>query len=811
MEPVGKDVIRVKDRLLNVSLASGARWPAKSDKGTLQPISISIDIFHDVAPASATDDLTRSINYSNISKELGSVLEEPPHATYQSLEHITNRALSAIQGTLTDTTVTEVKIKVTQLKAPLHCGDVGLEAWSIRENGRWNVSKTRHFVTDFTCPTIVGVNDVEREEAQDVVVNISVETPSAPVDRIKLDFRRLMRSLWTGIGKSSYLTLESLTSYVAQTTLSSLSQDFPSGVKPSVTVAVAKPCALVYSSASEVQVTRTWDDFPLAEPSRLHKAAIALGSNLGDRFYNIEYALRLLENPGRFQSETELGSSPEVTVVDTSFLYETAPMYVTDQPAFINGACLVETNLEPTTLLQLLKAIESTVGRVPSIRYGPRAVDLDLIFYDNSVLDTRAPSQQTTLDNLTGEIVIPHPRLQEREFVLRPLNDMIPDYVHPVLGRPIRTLLGNVRHDENDPPMRRVLPFPNLPHVPLPDSIEPPATLTYWLHPAISSTPPPDTKTKTRLMATLNVTPDSFSDGSDHNLLNNAISYIEQSVSYGADIVDIGGYSTRPGAAFVSVDEEILRVAPVVQAIRSKSDENICHIPISVDTFRWEVAQAAVEVGANIINDVYAFTGPKSHPGSWQEDEEALQIMVKMKELARRYSTPVVLMHSRGDAGQHKDYLTYAYAKGLDTSAVVEGVRSELGEKVERIIKGKGGVRRWLVIADPGIGFSKTVEDNLELLRHGAQVVEDVKIRQGENGCRNPLAGFPTLVGTSRKSFLGTILSQGPRGRATTPKERVWATGATVACAIQQGAMIVRVHDIKEMADVVVVADALWA
>jgi len=312
-------------------------------------------------------------------------------------------------------------------------------------------------------------------------------------------------------------------------------------------------------------------------------------------------------------------------------------------------------------------------------------------------------------------------------------------------------------------------------------------------------------------MATLNVTPDSFSDGSDHMTLSNALAYTKQSISSGADIIDVGGCSTRPGADFVSVDEEIQRVSPVVQDIRlDTQNDRIGKIPISVDTFRPEVAEAAIKAGANCINDVYAFTGPKYSSVSWKEDEEALSSLDKMKEIARKYVTPVVLMHSRGEAGQNKDYSMYSYAEARGTSAVVEGVRVELGEKVERIIKGKGGIRRWLVIADPGIGFSKTVEGNLELLRHGAKVVEDAEIGQVQNKRRNPLVGLPTLVGASRKSFLGTILSRNERGRETAPKERAWATAATAACAVQQGAMVLRVHDVEELADVVIVADALW-
>lgn len=311
---------------------------------------------------------------------------------------------------------------------------------------------------------------------------------------------------------------------------------------------------------------------------------------------------------------------------------------------------------------------------------------------------------------------------------------MIPDYVHPVLQKSVGHLLKDVPRGKGEPPMCKVIPIPAPSTV---TTTKPPATLTYWLHPAppsykqTSPTNKSGRKAKTCLMAALNVTPDSFSDGSEHNTLPSALSYVEESVSSGAGIIDIGGYSTRPGAAFVSTKEEIQRVTPVVEAIRSaQNNETYYKTPISIDTFRPEVAEAAIKAGANIINDVYAFTGPQSE---WQRDEEALETMNKMKQIAREYATPVVLMHSRADAGKDKSYSAYAYAEQAGTSAVVEGVRVELGSKVELIVKGKGGVRRWLVIVDPGIGFSKTVEDNLELLRNGAKVVDDVDIGRGES------------------------------------------------------------------------------
>ncbi|KAI5826937.1 hypothetical protein K523DRAFT_354751, partial [Schizophyllum commune Tattone D] len=147
-----------------------------------------------------------------------------------------------------------------------------------------------------------------------------------------------------------------------------------------------KPYALVFAGSSEVVVQRSLTDFPaswlaekpVAQESSIHRAAIALGANIGDRSHNIEYALRLLEAAPRLGVDPEV-DNPVVDVVDTSFLYESAPMYVTDQPSFINCACMVETNLPPVALLRLLKKIEEIVGRVPSVRNGPRAIDLDVV------------------------------------------------------------------------------------------------------------------------------------------------------------------------------------------------------------------------------------------------------------------------------------------------------------------------------------------------------------------------------------------------------------------------------------------------
>ena len=330
---------------------------------------------------------------------------------------------------------------------------------------------------------------------------------------------------------------------------------------------------------------------------------------------------------------------------------------------------------------------------------------------------------------------------------------MIPDFIHPILQKSVRSLLTEV-FDPSAIPMNKVIPFPRLriqswdcPY----SKIEPvPSTLTHWTYASdISSRKKMKGMVHTNVMATLNVTPDSFSDGSLHNTLPASIAYVQESIAAGATIVDIGGYSSRPGSTFVSTEEELSRVLPALQALRNPDilrqyeeqsttgpssspgiTDRILDTPLSVDTYRWEVAEAALQAGANCINDIYAFTGPTYPP----EEKEAKEYLTKLTALARRYVTPVVLMHSRGEANINKDYTNYVYAENGNNDdgggKFVEGVRVELGAKVEKVIK--EGVRRWLVIADPGIGFSKPLHGNLEILREAGKIVKDVLIGDGK-------------------------------------------------------------------------------
>ena len=266
---------------------------------------------------------------------------------------------------------------------------------------------------------------------------------------------------------------------------------------------------------------------------------------------------------------------------------------------------------------------------------------------------------------------------------------------------------------------------------------------------------------RTYLMGVLNVTPDSFSDGGDYFTIESALAQAENMVKSRVDIIDIGGQSTRPGAAEISLEEEIARVIPLVEILRQKA-EIFGSVPISVDTTREQVAKAAVEAGADIINDISAATF----------DSEMLSTVAHLK-------VPIILMHIRGTP-QTMQKLT-------DYRDLIGEIREFLESRIAEALA--AGIDKSHIILDPGIGFAKNYSQNLEILQQLA------KFRGLD---------CPILVGVSRKSFIGHILNQ------PLAKQRIWGTAAACTGAIANSADILRVHDVIEMHDVCLVADAIF-
>jgi len=257
-------------------------------------------------------------------------------------------------------------------------------------------------------------------------------------------------------------------------------------------------------------------------------------------------------------------------------------------------------------------------------------------------------------------------------------------------------------------------------------------------------------------MGVVNVTPDSFADGGARFDHGRAIADALQMVADGADILDIGGESTRPGAAPLPADEELRRVGPVLEGLRGRAG-----VPISIDTYKAEVADRAIDLGASIVNDISAFAY-----------DPALAAVV-----ARR-GAAVILMHNRGRSSEMYAEATYQDVPGE--------VAAELSSRVEIALA--AGIARDRIILDPGLGFAKRAEHSLAALVGLGRIAE---------------LGFPVLSGPSLKSFLKSGLGDVP------PSERLWGTAAAVTASVLLGAHIVRVHNVKEMVQVVRVADRI--
>jgi dihydropteroate synthase/2-amino-4-hydroxy-6-hydroxymethyldihydropteridine diphosphokinase len=409
-------------------------------------------------------------------------------------------------------------------------------------------------------------------------------------------------------------------------------------------------------------------------------------------------------------------------------LYETEPWGKVDQPTFLNLCIAGQTFEKPRDLLTNVKEIERRLGRERGERWGPRLIDIDVILYGN----------QAYKDDL---LEIPHPLFQERAFVLAPLADIAAGARDPISGQTISELLEGVdlstveKLSGESSTVRRPINFA-------------------W-------------GVKTYVMGIVNLTPDSFSgDGLvvGDDFVELAVNQAVEFVMAGADILDIGGESTRPGSVPLDAYEEIRRVEKVINAVRAAVD-----VPISIDTYKSSVAEVALAAGADWINDVWG-----------------LRMDAGMAALAAQADCPLVLMHNRSKPKNvaQEASLGGRYV-GVDYADLISDVKRELLESIDLALR--SGVASERIVLDPGIGFGKTVDQNLRLLNQ----LNELKTM-----------GFPILLGSSRKSFIGYTLD-------LPPDQRKEGTAATVAIGIDRGADIVRVHDVLEMVRVARMTDKI--
>lgn len=463
--------------------------------------------------------------------------------------------------------------------------------------------------------------------------------------------------------------------------------------------------------------------------SQDQEVVIALGSNVGNRVDNFNEALQLMKKSG-------------MNITRHGCLYETEPVYVTDQPLFLNSAVRGITKLGPHELLRVLKKIEKDMGRTDGIRYGPRPIDLDILFYGKFRVNSEI-------------LTIPHERIWERPFVMAPLMDVMGSAMESDtvaswhsfsklsggLFESWEKLGGESLIGKNG--LKRVLPTGNV----------------LW-----------DWSLKTSMMGILNLTPDSFSDGGKFQSVEAAVSQVRLMILEGADIIDIGAQSTRPMASRLSAQEELDRLIPVLDAVLKMPE--VEGKLLSVDTFHSEVASEAIGKGAHIVNDVSA----------GQLDPNMLDVVAGLK-------VPYVAMHMRGNPS------TMQNSENLQYDNVCEQVASELYLRVRDAEL--SGIPAWRIIIDPGIGFSKNTEHNLDIL------MGLPNIRMELAGKSLALSHAPMLIGPSRKRFLGDICAR------PAAAERDPATIAAVTAGVLGGANIVRAHNVKDNLDAVKLCDAM--
>lgn len=427
-----------------------------------------------------------------------------------------------------------------------------------------------------------------------------------------------------------------------------------------------------------------------------HAALIALGGNLGDRAAWLRRAVRALSALGE--------------VADTSFLYETDPVLLENQPRFLNAACRLVTQLNPRELLRGMQRIEQDLGRRKSVRYGPRNIDLDLAFYADSVL-CELPFIQ-----------VPHAQAARRDFVLEPLCDMVPQFRNPQTGLTLEEELRRLRR----PPLRQVLPIG--------DGIWP-------------------VRERPRVAAILNVSPESrLAPGrvpEDKAARSELRVRLRQLEAEGADLIDIGAQTARPGHELIPEEEEIRRLRLALDTARA-----VTNLPLSADTFRPRAAAVALEHGADMINDVWA----------GRFDPEILT-------LTARAGVPHVLMHSRQGVQDSRYPSNLRELKPMTVPDIAPAtVRQELET---RAAAGRAaGQMRWLQVTDAGLGFGKSPEVSAVLC---ARFPDDARWK------------YPVMSGPSRKGFVRHFTGAGGP---------VVAGSVTAALVASRGAHILRMHDI---------------
>ncbi|KAF7683251.1 Folic acid synthesis protein fol1 [Astathelohania contejeani] len=580
--------------------------------------------------------------------------------------------------------------------------------YNIEYNGE--IYNEKILISDFTIFTRIGCLETEKLQRRMLKLDLEFEYPPLPNRIYKYDFVLISFDIKSFCENGKfYNTLECL----AYNIFNFINSKYCFN---KIKVNVRKPNAVLGMGESGFEIYQATGNERSINSSYLENKNICyimLGSNLGNRIENIHLSLKYLKEY-KF-----------IKIINSSFLYNTK--YVgdyEDAPDVLNCMVKIRTELDPHELLKILKSIEKRMGRVKYKSNDNRIIDLDIIYYNNEIIKTE-------------DLIIPHPRMHQREFVLRPLCDIDPYFIHPIYLISGVDLLRKVLIDAN-PLIQRYTDFNDLPFIDIKRIICIGNSVYDW--------------NDTLIMGILNITPDSFSDGGVYfNNIQKAVDEAKEMINHGAKIIDIGGVSTRPGADDVDTEEELRRVVPVIDRIVKECPD----IVLSIDTTNCVVLSECLKKGINIANYV-----------------AGLNYEAKYFEIIGEYNKPVILMHCKG-IPKTMGAISKSYIH------VIEEVADETSRLLEKVID--MGIYRWNIILDPGIGFAKDYLQNMALLNNFIKV--------------EPFKYFPCLIGHSRKRFiekLGIISKKGHKCEI--------GTISLTSILTFYNTFIIRVHNVEENA-----------
>lgn len=787
-----KDKVHI-DNLKLQTVTGPDLWNKLND----QKCQVSMHIGTDFSKSSATDDLKYSLNYAVLSRDVTNLVASKKN--WLQLSNLTKSIYDFTTAKDRYNGVNEVEVSVKNMDYHLRTPHVSC----VMKRPNQEIYK----ISNLELFTIIGVFTFERLQKQKVSLDLRIESPIGldKTSSIKTIIDYTVEYVENSNFKTVEALVESVGKVISQTIISSNRNDI------NIDVRVTKLSAITDTDGVGVSATKnirqldllksiSLENSDLSEASSFnlpveHKdttAAIfdgewntsylAFGSNIGDRLEYITLALDLLT------------SNSKIKVSSISSLFESEPMYFKDQSPFMNGCIEIKTQLSPHDLLKFCKQIEyEELKRVKHFDNGPRCIDLDIILYLNSHGD------HIMLN--TENLIVPHPRMLERTFVLEPLCELIPpSLLHPVTAEPIVNYLNQIYSNlNNEDTLWKLVPLPTLNGSQrfLRYKTE------YELNP-LTSELVKKTVSPTYIMGIINTTPDSFSDGGNNfNNIEKQLDSVKEMIQevfklHETIIIDIGGCSTRPNSKQTSIEEELSRTIDLIKAIRKCKDLPQEKIILSIDTYRSEVAKQAILAGVDVINDISGATF----------DPKILNVVADHPHVA------YVLSHIRGDINtmttldkydEREDIggIEYLYNEKHNNPRT-EFIRT-IGYELANIYKNalQHNVKRWQLILDPGLGFAKNGDQNMKLMKNIPLLKNYSFLNETKHEYIN-FRNLPLLVGPSRKRFIGTITKEDD------PSKRDFATGAVISSCIGFECDIVRVHNVSDCSKVVRIADALY-